>query len=49
MNNYRYRTCCECGKKWNVSIHNSDKKYLCPLCRPKRGDKHDTGRDQSVR
>lgn len=36
MNNYRYRTCCECGKKWNVSVKNTDEKnYVCPICRQK--------------
>lgn len=36
MNDYHYRTCKECGKKWNVSAKNKDEKsYVCPICRQK--------------
>ena len=36
MNEYRYRTCRRCGKKWNVSVKAENvKKYICPVCHRK--------------
>jgi len=32
-----YRTCEVCGREWNVSKQNRDKRYCCPACR-KRGN-----------
>ena len=41
MNNYRYRTCCECGLAWNVSVKAENiKKYICPVCRNKERKEH---------
>lgn len=41
MNNYRYRTCRECGLAWNVSGKAENiKKYICPVCRNKERKEH---------
>lgn len=39
MTALNYRTCCKCGEKWNVSIHNRHIKYICPVCRIKEKNK----------
>lgn len=36
MNDYCYRTCQECGKKWNVSAKNKDEKVMSALYADKR-------------
>lgn len=39
-NNYRYRICKKCGKKWNVSVQRqSVKDYICPICEKKKVQK----------
>ncbi len=38
MTTYNYRTCTVCGEKWNVSIHNRQDRYICPVCRKKNKD-----------
>ena len=37
MTDYKYLTCRNCGKQWNVSKYNKDgSAYLCPKCRPSK-------------
>jgi rubrerythrin len=28
----KYKTCSICNKKWNVSVQNKSKPYVCPIC-----------------
>ena len=36
-----YKTCIYCGLKWNVSVKDKMKYYVCPVCRSKSKHKEE--------
>lgn len=43
----KYRHCTRCRRKWNVSILNEDKYYICPDCEQREKDRDKRARESA--